>query len=161
MSFNSVGPICFEPVSAVTATPSVALGTKRTEAGFDYLYVYNDGGANIASGHGAVLQSGVSGMSVTVSSVTGTGALIGVAVNTLTTGTYGWLLTRGITNIEVNTTSGSVAAGDSLVLGANGMWNRAQGTSGATAGVAAVVYGQALAAIESGASGSAYIRAFS
>lgn len=160
MSFYGVGPISFEAVTAVTATPSVDIGTKKTEGGFDYIYVYNDCNSTIPTGHGAVLQSGVSGMSVTVSSVTNVGCLIGVAVNTLTTGTYGWLMTRGITAIECNTTSGTVAAGDGLTLGVNGQFNRITGTSGATAGAGATIYGTALEAINSGASGSAYIKAF-
>lgn len=160
MSFEGASPICFEPVTAVTATPSSQLGAKRTEGGFDYIYAYNDCNSSIQTGLGTVLQSGVSGMSVTLSSVTNVGCLIGVAVNTLTTGTYGWLMTRGITNIEVNATSGTVAAGDGLTLGVNGVFNRITGTSGATAGAGATVFGTALEAIISGASGSAYIKAF-
>ena len=59
MSFNGVAPICFEPVTAVTASPSVELGTERTEGGSNYVYVYNAANSSIPTGHGAVDRKSV------------------------------------------------------------------------------------------------------
>ena len=160
MSYQGVSPISFEPVTTVTATASVEVGTRRTKDGVDYVYAYNEGGSSIETGKGCVLAAGATGMSCTVSSVTAADCLIGVSVNTMATTKYGWLVTRGITNVEMNPTSGTVAAGEGLILGLNGVFNRIGGTDGATAGVGANLVGKALAAIVSGASGSAYVKSF-
>lgn len=155
MTFYSVGPVGFEPVTAVTATPSVELNTTRVEGANHYVYVYNDCNSSIPTAVGAVLQSGVSNMSVTLSSVTSADFLIGVAVNTMTTGQYGWLMTRGITSVKMGATSGSVAARGNLELAANGLFVPASNTTGN-----GPVVGQALAAIVSSATGAAFISVF-
>ena len=43
-------PIATESVSAVTATPSVEVGTRRYYKGKDYIYCYNAGGSQISQG---------------------------------------------------------------------------------------------------------------
>jgi len=155
MTYQSVGPVRFEPVTNVTATNSTEVGTRCTENGVEYVYVYNDGGSSILSGYGAVLQSGASGMSVTVSSVTSADFCVGVAVNTLTTATYGWLATRGIVAIEAGTT---IASRGNFELGGNGTFDPHSNTSGGTLpGAISPFVGQALAEIVTGASGNAYI----
>lgn len=158
MSFQSISPIGFGPVTAVTATRGAndpELGSERVEGANRYLYVYNDGGANIPTALGCVLQSGATGYSVTVSSVTSADVLVGVAVNTLTTGTYGWVVTRGITSVKMIATSGSVAAGGLIELGANGLFAPVSNTTGN-----GPVVGKALAAIVSSATGSAFISCY-
>lgn len=159
MAFYGVAPIAFGPVTAVTATRGgndPEIGTVRQEGANLYTYVYNDGNSAIATGKGAVLQSGASGYSVTVSSVTSADLLIGVAVNTLATGAYGWLVSRGITSVLMGATSGTAAAGDLLEIAANGVFVPVSNTTGNKAPAC----GKALAAIASSATGAAFISCF-
>ena len=103
-------PVLFAPISMVTAT----LGANDPEPGYratvgdeDYVFVYNAGNSQISPTYGAVL-SAVSGYSVTVSSVTSVDFLIGVCKHaTLTTATYGWLMTRGFCQVELSTNNES------------------------------------------------------
>lgn len=101
MALESIGPIRFESVSAVTAVPSVELGARCTVAGNEYIYVYNDGNSQISQGlmgrNPATLSSGYSVTVTNAASALGGMFVVGVAHNaTLTTGTYGWLMTRGV-----------------------------------------------------------------
>lgn len=156
MSFNGLSPIAFESVSAVTATPSVEVGTNRVEGGNHYVYVYNDCNSTIAIGNGMVLQSGATGYSCSISSVTATDLCVGVVKHAnITTGTYGWALTKGFGTVQMLASSGSVAVGVGIELGANGLFAPVSNTTGNGS-----VVGKALAAIVSGASGSAYISVF-
>lgn len=121
MAFSSVGPIAFESVSAVTATNSVELGTRVSVGGNDYVYVYNAGNSQISKGFGATV-SGTTGYSVTVSAVTMLDFAVGVCKNaTLTTGTYGWLLTRGFSTFVAGA-SDSFTTGDVLALAVDGVF---------------------------------------
>lgn len=146
-------PAYSEPISAVTATPSVQLGSVRLEASEEYVYVYNNGTTQISVGNGAIL-SAVSGYSVTVSSVTGVGAFFGVCKHaTLTTATYGWLLTKGFSTVTGGGNT-AIAAADVLVPAANGGW------AATTGALSAVVQGQAMIATATGGAGYAYVRCF-
>jgi hypothetical protein len=120
MAYQSVGPVCFESVSAVTATPSVEVGTVRVEGDEKYIYVYNAGNSQISVGKAAVV-SAVSGYSVSVSSVSGDFAVGFAKHATLTTGTYGWLVCRGFVDSVTNgMASTALAAGDIIQLAADG-----------------------------------------
>lgn len=112
-------PVEAESVSNVTATNSVDLGTVRLVSGEEYVYVYNDGGSQISVGYGAVM-SGNTGMSVTVSATTFFNVCIGVVKHaTLTTATYGWLLTKGFTNVKMEASNSGIV-GTPLYLGLDG-----------------------------------------
>lgn len=114
-------PVEAESVSNVTATNSVDLGTVRMVAGEEYVYVYNDGGA-ASPGQGLVM-SGNTGMSVTASSTTYFNVCIGVVKHaTLTTGTYGWALVKGFSNLKMGDSSSGVIGGG-VYLGASGCFN--------------------------------------
>ena len=151
-------PHLFNSVSMVTAT----LGTNDPEVGTvyrhgdeEYLFVYNAGNSQISPGLGATV-SAVSGYSVTVSSTTDVDLLVGVCKHaTLTTGTYGWLVTKGFTQIQMGADA-SMAAGGLVGLGVDGKF----APKSLSTGVPAPACGKAMAAIASGASGTAYIRAF-
>ena len=83
-----------ESVSAVTATPSVELGTERFLDGNKYVYVYNKSTSTASVNYG-VVYSAASGYSMTVSSVSGD-MLAGVVVhNDIPATYYGWVCTRG------------------------------------------------------------------
>lgn len=160
MSYNSVGPVAFYGKSHVTASlgsnhPDV--GERKYFSGNEYVWAYNDCNSDINPGYGCVLQSGATGMSVSVSAVTSADLVVGVCHHaTLTTGTYGWLLTKGIGVAEMGATSGSVASRGLLEIGSNGVWVPVSNTTG---NLAASV-GQALEAIVSSASGSAYFSVY-
>lgn len=148
MAFQGVAPILFESVSAVTASPSVELGTRATVAGNDYIYVYNAGNSQIPVGNGAVL-SGTSGYSVTVSAITMLDFGVGIVKHaTLTTGTYGWLLTRGFSGFNSGAND-SMAAGAPLAIAVDGVFaNKTLST-----GYVSPVVGKAVGACASGLSG--------
>lgn len=132
MGFQSVGPVCFESVSAVTATPSVEVGTIRIEGDEKYIYVYNAGTTQISVGKCAV-ASAVSGYSVTVSSISGDFAIGFAKHATLTTATYGWLVTRGFVDSVTNgMASTALAAGDVIQVAADGAV--AKGVTGPSVG---------------------------
>lgn len=159
-TYNSVGPIAFSGLSMVTATlgdNDASLGTRVTADGNEYVFVYNDCNSQALPGMGMVLSSGVSGMSCSISSVTSADFVIGVVKNaTLTTGTYGWLCTRGHTPIKMMTASGSVAALGLVQIGGNGLFSPVSNTTGNLS----PCVGQALEAIVSTAVGPAYISCY-
>lgn len=140
-------------VSAVTATaPSdQTTGDVIDQANGTWVYVYNGGNSDIAPTYGGtMITSGTSGYTVTVSSTVGISPCMGLAVNaTLTTGTYGWLKARGVATFEAGADS-SFAAGDMIVMDANGAFDDANTVSALSE---VVICGQALSAIASGASG--------
>lgn len=123
--YNNVGPIRFGGVSQVTATLGAndpEVGTRCWEGDEEYLFVYNAGNSQISPGYGATV-SAVTGYSVTVSSITQIDAFVGVCKHTtLTTGTYGWLLTRGFGTAKMPANSGC-AAGQLLTVGADGVFS--------------------------------------
>jgi len=135
-SLNSVAPVSFESVSNVTLTPSVQLGTVRNDSGVNYVYVYNDGNSQISQGLMGFLagtSSLSSGYSVTVTnaaSQSGGIKAVGVAHNaTLTTGSYGWLATKGLVLAGLDASAVSMNAGDIVVPGVDGGFVVYAGTS--------------------------------
>jgi hypothetical protein len=161
MAFSSVGPIIFGGgVSMVTSSLGAndpEVGTRKWEGGREYVFVYNDCNSQIIPGLGTVIQSGASGYSVSVSAVTSADIVVGICRNaTLTTGTYGWVVTKGVTSVKMNASSGTVAAGDLLEVGADGDFQKVSNTTGNLA----PAIGKALEAIVSSAVGSAYVSCY-
>jgi hypothetical protein len=145
----------FGTVSMVTSSlgpndPEV--GTVRDDGDERYIFVYNAGNSQITPGD-CTTVSGVSGWSVTVSTVTATDLIAGVCKHaTLTTGTYGWIMTRGFGQVNMDANN-SAAAGGILVGGTDGkFWNKTIST-----GLPNRTIGKAMAAIASGASGTAFL----
>lgn len=156
MTYYSAGPVNLEAVTATTLVPSVEIGTQRVEGLNHYVYVYNAASDSAAlTGLGMVLISGAGNASCTISSVSSAGQLFGVAINTIATGAYGWICTRGITAIEMMTTSGSAAALQPVELSANGTFAPKSNTTANGNFV-----GHAVDAIVSSASGQAFIAAW-
>lgn len=149
-----LSPISFGPVTAVTSSrgpndPNV--GDVRIEGNNQYRYVYNAGNSKIETGKGAIL-SAVSGYSVSVSSTTSVDLLVGVAVNTISTGYYGYLVEKGFASVQMGANL-SAAAGGLLVLAADGTFtNKTISTGYVAPGLV-----KCMDAIASGASGLAYI----
>lgn len=157
-------PALPESVSNVTNTNSVNLGEVRFKDGEEYIYVYNAGAQQILPGQFGVLSAN-SGYSVTVSSITMYDYPIGfVKHTTITTGAYGWLLTRGF--VQAKFASNTGAAINDLLMPAS------QGFVAAIAAQVSFVCGQAVtplgyivsAAATIGAStqtaGLAYVRCY-
>lgn len=145
----------FAPVSQVTSSLGVndpEVGTRLRYGDEDYIFVYNAGNSQISPGYAAIV-SAVTGYSVTVSSTTSVDFAIGVVKHaTLTTGTYGWLLTKGFGKVTAEANM-SFAAGALAILAADGtVTNKTIST-----GFVGPVVAKAMAAIASGASGDAYI----
>jgi hypothetical protein len=151
MSVYGISPVLFETVSHVTATNSVEVGTLRREGDEIYRYVYNAGNSQISPGYGCTL-SAVTGYSVTVSSITSVDAFVGLVKHaTLTTGTYGWTLVHGFGQVQMEADN-SAAAGQLLTVAADGEFAMKSNSTG----YPAPVVGKAMAAIASGASGTAF-----
>jgi hypothetical protein len=119
MAYQGIDPVCFEGVSAVTATNSVELGTKRIVDGEEYVYVYAVGAVSQAVG---CTISGVSGYSVCATGIiSGTYCMGFVKHAEIPAGSYGWLLQRGFVNSVVNgMASTALAATDNVQLAADG-----------------------------------------
>lgn len=150
-TFYSADPIQMESVSAVTATNSVDPGTIRTVGNAKYVYVYNNGTTQISVGKCAVV-SALSGYSVTVSSISGGFAVGFCKHTTLTTGTYGWLVTRGFVDGVTNAmASTALTAGDSIQVGVDG---------GVCKGESGPYVGKHLSGTASAGTGNAYVCIF-
>ena len=148
---SDIGP------SHVCSTAKAALGDRQWWKGDEYVYVYNDGSTQISPGLGCVL-TGLSGYSVTVSSVTEVNECAGIVKHaTLTTGDYGWVLTRGFVAVEADADTG-LAAADRIVMGDNGVSTR---VTGATALVQQQrIHGIMMDATGSGGSALAHVHCF-
>lgn len=105
-----------ESVSAVTLIPSVDLGSRRTWKGEDYVYCYNAGGGSINAEYGANMITGASGYSIAGTGVTDAClAPVGVVKHaTLITASYGWVMTKGYTNVH---SANSANTGDMVPIG--------------------------------------------
>jgi hypothetical protein len=123
MAYQGIAPIRFDSVSNVTASRGAKdpeIGSRCTVDGCDYLYVYNAGNSQASPGQ-LMTVTGVTGYSATVSTTTMIDHPIGVVHHTtLTTGTYGWLLTAGYGPGKLATNSG-VAAGQLVCAGGDGV----------------------------------------
>lgn len=161
MSFNSPLNAVFAGVSQVTASlgkNDPELGSRASFGGGEYIFVYNTGNSQISPGRAAVL-SGVTGYSVTVSSTINADHIIGVCYHaTLTTGTYGWLLTRGI-GVVATSTSVALATGAVATVQADGYWDNLQ-ISGVTSQVQPSARAKVLVTAASAATGAAYISCY-
>ena len=122
MTLETISPVYFESVSAVTTDPTVELGSRRTdESGNEYVYVYNAGQYEIWPGRIGYLGSSNSGYSITATNAASQVGIYagGIHHATLTTGAYGWLMTRGVCAVSPDTSEVSFDAGDYLTVGVN------------------------------------------
>jgi hypothetical protein len=161
MPFYSNSPVVIGlGVSSTTATLGTndgAVGQRVWRDGCEFMMVYNDCNSEISPGYGVTPQSGVSSAySCTVSSVTSADILLGVTHVTMATAAYGWIVVKGVANVEMDGTSGTAASLDLLEPADNGTFVPVSNTTG-NLGAAQV---KALEAIVSSASGSAFINCY-
>lgn len=104
-----------ESVSATTATPTVALGTRRLEDGTEYIYAYN-GGAEAIKGCPVIMTatSGYTFVSTFAVADDLACTVLGTVHNaTCAAGSYCWVAAGGIANAYVAT---AVAAQDMISI---------------------------------------------
>jgi hypothetical protein len=155
-----------ESISNVTLTNSVTPGEVRFFKGEEYIYVAN-ANANTGIGQGcfAVLSAN-SGFSVTVSSITQYDFPIGfVKHQTIPSGGFGWLLTRGFTPVSLGTNA-SATTSDLLYPAAAGNCAAAANALSAGCGIMIQPIGYVVQGAASAASGGtataavAYVRCY-
>lgn len=117
-TFRSVGPVLQEPISSVTATPSVATGTRTTYNGEEYVFFCNKMASAATQGIGLVLSLS-SAYSLTRSS-TGDSDLVMCFVkhDDVPAGSYAWGLVRGVVQAHFSST---MVTGVPLTIGVNGV----------------------------------------
>lgn len=119
-----------EDLTSASTSPQFQLGAKHFKNGNEYVYVYAS--KTVGTGQYAVLEpagtSLTSGYSVTVSNASLNGWLAGVAQNTIATGYYGFIMTKGLSLIAPDSGEVSAAPGVDLALGTNGGFIAAHAT---------------------------------
>ena len=119
MSLQGASPILFESVSAVTATNSVQLGTRRVVGGEEYVYCYAVGAVSASVGCSI---SGVSGYSIVATGIISGAFCFGFVKHAdIPAASYGWVLKRGFISSPVNgMASTAFVATDGVMLAADG-----------------------------------------
>lgn len=111
-----------EHLTESSSTPLYQLGAKTFKDGNEYCYVHF--AKEATTGKYTVLEpagtSLTSGYTVTVSNASLNGWLAGVAQTTMSSGYYGFVMTRGVSLIAVDSGEVSAAPGVDLALGTNG-----------------------------------------
>jgi hypothetical protein len=126
MAFDTVGQVGIkaEDLSSASTSPILALGQKVLKSGNEYTFIYNGGNSAIGTGKYCVLQqsssSFTSGYTVTVTNASLAGWLAGVAQNTISTGYYGFVMTKGVSLISTDSGEVSANVGVDLALGTDG-----------------------------------------
>lgn len=127
MGFNGfVDVVKTDDLTSSDASPKYSLGAKHVTSGNEFVYVYNAAANSIiGSGKYCVLDvnggtSFTSGYSVTVSNASLAGWMFGVGQNTINTGAYGWLMTKGVSLVALDSGAVSFNAGVDLALGTDG-----------------------------------------
>ena len=126
MAFDSYAQVVKqESLSLTTTVPEFTPGARHHESGNDFVYVYNAAAnSKILSGQYCVLDGGgssyTSGYSVTITNASLNGYLAGVAQNTFATGSYGWVMCKGVSLIALDSGEVSMNVDVQLALGTNG-----------------------------------------
>ena len=111
MSASKFALLCKNPVTTIDSSAEYAVGTRRWEDGKEYVYV--------AASEEIGPQKAVKASKAYAATVAGsTSFVVGVSLsNTLTTGTYGFVQTRGVATLA----SATIAAGSKVEAGAAGV----------------------------------------
>lgn len=126
MGFNSFAEhVKQEALSLTTTVPEFTLGARTHQSGAEYVYVYN-AAANSKITTGQYCSVNVpgnslsSGYSVTITNISMDANFAGVAQNTFNTGTYGWVMVKGVSLIALDSGAISMNVGDQLAIGHDG-----------------------------------------
>lgn len=126
MSFESqMQVVKSDDITSFSTLPIYSPGVQHMKDGNTYVYVYNGASDSaIATGKYCVLQASssslTSGYTVTVTNASLAGYMVGVAQNTIPTGTYGFVMTRGVSLVSLDSGQVSFNASAELALGTDG-----------------------------------------
>ncbi len=123
MGYNGfVDVVKTDDLTSDDSVPKYSLGAKHAQNGNEYVYVHVAKAAT--TGKYTVLEpagtSLTSGYTVTVSNASLNGYLAGVVQSSISSGNYGWVLTKGLGLVAVDSGEVSAAPGVELALGTNG-----------------------------------------
>ena len=124
MAFDGIVSIVKDEDLTTPATnPAYSLGAKHYKNGNEYVYVYAV--SAFSAGHYGVVDANggtsfSSGYSVTVTNASLAGNLACVAQVAFTAAQYGWMMTKGVSLIQLDSGAVSMDAGALLALGTNG-----------------------------------------
>lgn len=153
-SFQGADPVNFEPVSNVTATPSVQLGTRRIVNGEEYVYFYNATGSSATQGM-AMTSSGLSGYSLTRSTTAEIDAVICFVKHAdVPAASYAWGLVRGLVSAQL---ASAISNGLPIQVGTSGF---VATYATAAQSFPAVILGKTLASGVSSTSVLCYVKCF-
>lgn len=112
-----------DSISAVVTSPVAALGQRREEGGYKYVYAYHADTTQVVPNMG--VAPATAGSSTSFMYTTNPGELcVGIVKHTtFTTATYGWLLVKGYVATFTAATPGTVAVGDCIMISTNGVFN--------------------------------------
>jgi hypothetical protein len=149
MSNNGLAELIPEVISAVTATPSIEIGTERWDNGRKYIYMYNKS-TSTASVQLGVVYSAASSYSITVSSVADERCAGVVIHSDIPALNYGWVCTKG--HVDVLAAS-ACATGMKVVMSTDGYFNGVEdvATSGWTGVICGICTGNTEATATMGA----------
>lgn len=158
MSNYGLQQIFESSVSAVVATNTIQLGTKRYQDGREYMYVYNRSVSTALVGRamarvGSTVPSSTSGFSGVISTATNVNDILGVVVHAnIPPSYYGWVCTKGVCpHALLATASTGILAGAPVRLQLSGKFQKcASGT---------YPVGVAMNTVASGGTFSVYINA--
>jgi len=150
----------------ITSTSKVAetvLGTELTVATGDqgtqvWLYVFNEGGTNLAAGHVVMrntTSTGVKGVITPAATLIPVIRILGVAQHAILSGYYGFILRKGIGKVLIGTGAGGVADVTALTTIGAEAGSAEAFAAGTTA--PACVFGMSVAAIGVGATGNCWV----
>lgn len=152
-NFQGLSPVAFEPVSTVTATPSVDLGTRRIVNGEEYVYFYNAMASTATQGIGLTV-SGLSGYSLTRSTTASADLVVCFVKHAdVPSGSYAWGLVRGVQQAWFSST---MATGVLIGVGGDGVVNTFLAGSFPTG----VCVGKVLSSATANGQGLCYVRCF-
>jgi hypothetical protein len=123
MGFNGyVDIVKTDDLTSDDSSPKFSLGAKHARDGNEFVYVHVAKAAT--TGKYTVLEingtSITSGYTVTVSNASQSGYLAGVPQSSISSGNYGWVMSKGVSLIAVDSGEVSAAPGVELQLGTNG-----------------------------------------
>jgi hypothetical protein len=153
-NYYGVDPISMESVSAVTATNSVDLGTRRIHGGEEYVYFYNNTGSSVTAGM-AMTVSGLSGYSLTRSTTAESDvAICFVKHAAVPAANYAWGLVRGIVQAQFTST---MATGVPIQIGTDGA---VMTYTTAAASFPGAILGKVLSSATATSFGMCYVKCF-
>jgi hypothetical protein len=150
-------------ITSVSTVAETALGTELTATTGDqgtqvWIYILNEGGTALAAGHVVMrntTSTGVKGVISTAATLIPAIRILGVAQHAIASGSYGFVLRKGIGKVLIGTGAGGVADVTALTCIGAEAGSAEAFAAGTTA--PACVFGLSVATIAAGATGNCWI----